>query len=94
VCVTATVVDKEGVLVPSANDHIKFSISGAGRVAAVDSADNSSHELFQASERRAYQGRCVAFVKATAASGKIKLTASAPGLTGANLTLAASAPGK
>jgi beta-galactosidase len=53
----------------------------------VDSADNSSHEPFQASERHAFQGRCVAVLKATAPSGKITLTASAPGLGSASIKL-------
>jgi beta-galactosidase len=55
----------------------------------VDNGDNSSHELFQAAARRACQGRCIAFVKATAAPGRITLTATAPGLTGASVALAA-----
>ena len=79
--VTATVVDKNGVVVPGAKDLITFKISGPGVIAAVDNGGNASHEPFQAGERHALQGRCVAFVKATAPSGKITLTASAPGLT-------------
>jgi beta-galactosidase len=85
--VTATVVDKNGVIVPSASDLINFKTTGPGVVAAVDSADNSSHEPFQASERHAYQGRCVAALKATASSGKITLTASAPGLGSSSIKL-------
>ena len=49
-------------------------------IAAVDSGNNTSHEPFQASERKAYQGRCFAMIKATAAKGRIKLVASAVGL--------------
>ena len=78
--VTATVVDEKGLVVPGANDLISFKITGPGVIAAVDNADNSSHEPFQASERRAFQGRCVAILKSTASSGKITLTATAPGL--------------
>ena len=78
--VRATVVDARGILVPSATNLVTFKISGPGMIAAVDNADNASHELFQAGERHAFQGKCVAFVKASAASGKIFLTASAPGL--------------
>ena len=48
-------------------------------IAAVDSGNNTSHEPFQASERKAYQGRCFAMIKATAAKGRIKLVASAVG---------------
>ena len=92
VCVTATVVDANGVVVPRASSLISFEISGPGVVAAVDSADNASHELFQAKERHAFQGRCVAYVKATAATGNIVLTASAPELKSASVTLTATAP--
>jgi beta-galactosidase len=82
--VTATVVDKDGVTVPAADNLVTFKISGPGVIAAVDNADNASHESFQAGERHAFQGRCVAFVKANAASGKITLTASASGLAGSS----------
>jgi beta-galactosidase len=79
--VIATIVDQNGVTVSGANDLITFKISGPGVIIAVDNGGNSSHERFQASERSAIQGRCVAFVKATELSGKITFTASAPGLT-------------
>lgn len=79
--VTATVVDEYGIVVPRANDLISFQISGPGRIAAVDSADNASVAPFQATERRAYQGRCEAAIRTTGAGGKIVVTATAPGLT-------------
>jgi beta-galactosidase len=78
--VRATVMDAHGVLVPSATNLITFKVSGPGMIAAMDNADNASHEPFQASERHAFQGRCVAFVKASVSSGKMVVTASAPGL--------------
>ncbi len=90
--VTATVVDKDGQPVPAANDLITFNLSGPGVIAAVDNSDNSSHEPFQAAERRAFQGRCVAFLKATAPTGTILLTVTAPGLTAATLALQAAVP--
>jgi len=58
----------------------------------VDNADNASHEPFQASERHAYQGECVAFIKATAPAGKIVLTASAPGLKSDQVVIRAFKP--
>ncbi|HEX8186805.1 MAG TPA: glycoside hydrolase family 2 TIM barrel-domain containing protein [Pyrinomonadaceae bacterium] len=80
VYVEATVVDADGTVVPDASDLITFEASGAGRVVAVDSGDNASHEPFQASERRAYQGRCFAILKASAPRGRINVTATAAGL--------------
>ncbi|HEX8117962.1 MAG TPA: DUF4982 domain-containing protein, partial [Pyrinomonadaceae bacterium] len=89
VYVEATVVDANGVVVPSASDLITFNTSGAGRVVAVDSGDNASHEPFQASERRAYQGRCFAVLKATAARGRVNVTATAAGLAPGSVSVAA-----
>jgi beta-galactosidase len=87
--VSATIVDKNGVLIPGADNLITFKISGPGVIAAVDSADNSNHDSFQASERHAYQGRCFAILKSTASSGKIRLTAAAAGLSEATVMLKA-----
>jgi beta-galactosidase len=53
----------------------------------VDSGDNASHEPFQAAERRAFQGRCFAILKADAPRGRIHVTAAAPGLTSGAVTI-------
>jgi beta-galactosidase len=85
--VTATIVDEQGIPVPSASDAVTFHVDGPGVVAAVDNADNASHERFRGETRHAYQGRCVAMIRATANEGTIRLTASAPGLTTGEVTL-------
>lgn len=90
--VTVTVADENGVLVPQAGDLINFKIDGPGVIAAVDNGDRSSHEPFQASQRHAYQGRCIAVIKASAPAGHITLTASAPGLAESSITIDAIAP--
>jgi beta-galactosidase len=84
--VTATVVDANGVTVPNADPLITFQLSGPGAIAAVDNADHASHEPFQASTRRAFQGWCIAIVKANR-TGPITITASAPGLAGSSITV-------
>lgn len=90
--VKVTVIDENGVQCPQANDLITFELSGPGTIAAVGNGDNASHEPFQASKRHAFQGQCSAILKATAPSGQITLTASAPGLTGSAITIEAAAP--
>ncbi|HZB46891.1 MAG TPA: glycoside hydrolase family 2 TIM barrel-domain containing protein, partial [Pyrinomonadaceae bacterium] len=90
--VTATVVDANGVIVPSAADLVTFRVTGPGRVVAVDSGDNASHEPFQSSERKAYQGRCFAILRAVAPRGRINVQASAPGLASGSVAIAAAAP--
>ena len=85
--ITATVLDDHGVPVPSANALISFKATGAGRVVAVDSGDNSSHESFQGVERRAFQGRCFAIIRANAAAGRVTVVASSPALVSASLAI-------
>jgi beta-galactosidase len=87
--VRATVVDAGGIPVPGAGNVVTFHLDGPGEVAAVDNADNASHEPFQASSRSAYRGRCVAFVRATAQAGTITVTASADGLQDGRVAIAA-----
>lgn len=86
---TATVADEAGVLVPDAQDSVTFTVTGPASIVAVDNADNASHESFRGNHRRAYQGRCIAVLRATAPQGEIRITASAPGLAPAVVTLAA-----
>jgi beta-galactosidase len=85
--ITAMVTDGKGILVPNAADFITFNIAGPGIIAAVDSGDNSSHASFRVKVRHAYDGQCVAILKATDHSGKITLTASAPKLKSGTISL-------
>jgi beta-galactosidase len=75
VFVKASVVDENGILVPSASDTIEFSAEGSGVIAAVDSGDNADHDPFQATKRRAFNGTVVAYIKANRSGGKITVTA-------------------
>ena len=90
--VRATVVDANNVPVPSADDLITFAVTGPGAVAAVDNADMKSQEPFQASERHAYHGTCIAIIRATAATGQIQVTATATGLTDGSVSIHAVSP--
>jgi beta-galactosidase len=85
--VTATIADQNGIVVPVASDLVSFKITGGGIVAAVDSGDNSNIDSFQTSERRAYQGRCYAMIKANVVRRTITVSASAPGLAGASISI-------
>ena len=99
--VTATVVDANGVPVPDANNLIQFSIDspparggvaagrggGSSTIVAVDSVDNADHDPFQATQRKAFQGTCLALIKTAASSGKITITAQSPGLKSSPITI-------
>src|SRR5262249_14367513 len=85
--VIATVVDRNGVVVPDSTDLISLKIAGPGVIAAVDNGDNSSHEPFHANERHAFRGRSIAIIRARAGSGRITVTASAPGLSEGSVSI-------
>jgi beta-galactosidase len=85
--VTAKVVDANGVVCPNVDKLISFKVSEAGIISAVDNGDVLSHEAYQASERRTYQGKDIAIIKAKSASGKIIVTATSPELTSGSVTL-------
>jgi beta-galactosidase len=85
--VTATVTDSDGVPVPGFGGLISFKVGGPGLVVAVDNGDNSSHEPFQVTDRHAFPGRCVAIVRARAASGVITISASATGFEASSVTI-------
>ena len=87
--VRATIVDENGIRVPAAADSVTFTTVGPAEIAAVDSADWMSHELFQTNHRQAFHGECIAMVRANAPSGEIKITATAEGLTPGSVSLTA-----
>lgn len=84
--VRAKITDANGLQIPTASNLISFHVSSVGEIAAVDNADNTSHELFQTGERRAFHGACVAFVRATG-QGEIVLRATAGGLESGVITV-------
>jgi beta-galactosidase len=85
--ITATVADANGVIVPTANALVDFSAKGSGYIAAVDSGDNTDHDPFQSTTRKAFDGRCIAYIKANKNSGRISITARSANLTSNTLTL-------
>ncbi len=78
--VNFAVVDKKGVVVPTADDLIKFSIVGDGYIRGVGNGDPNSHELDNISERHAYCGLCQALITANIGAQSLKLVAESDGL--------------
>jgi beta-galactosidase len=78
--ITATIVDKDGVMVPQAKNLIRFSVNGTGFINAVDNGDPTSHEPFKSNMRKAFNGLALAILQSNGKEGKIVLTAHADGL--------------
>ena len=78
--VTVRIEDKDGNLCPRADNLVKFKVKGVGELIAVDNGNPSTTEPFQANYRKAFSGICLAILKSTETSGKIKLKATSKGL--------------
>ncbi len=85
--VTVKVVDKNGTVVPAADNLIKFDVTGQGWIAGVDNGNQISHESFKASQRKAFHGMALAIVQAKRRSGQIVLKATAANLAPASVVL-------
>lgn len=90
--VTVEALDARGQWQPQATPRVTFSVTGAGTLAAVGSGDLTSFDSYQGPERELYQGRALVVVRTSAAAGPITLTATAPGLPAAVLTLESAQP--
>jgi beta-galactosidase len=79
--ITVTVVDKDGLTVPVANNEITFTIEGPGKIVATDNGDPASLVPFPSTVRETYFGKLLAIVSAEKGKpGTIKVRASSPGL--------------
>ena len=78
--VTIDVVDANGVIVPDADNLMKFQIVGGGAIVGVDNGDPVSHESFKVPQRKAFHGKCLVVVQSGELPGVIKLTANSEGL--------------
>jgi len=81
---TVQIEDKNNLLVPRSNNQLSFSIEGPGRIVATDNGDATSHELFQAKSKKAFNGLCLVIVAADkGATGSFTVKAESKGLKGA-----------
>ena len=85
--IAVEVVDDRGRMVPTADDLITFTVSGAGRLIGVGNGDPSSHEPDKASQRRVFNGLCMAIIQAGKQAGTITATATASGLKSVTATI-------
>lgn len=85
--VTIRILDKDGNIVPDADNLVQFTLTGAASIAGVDNGFQASLEPFKANYRKAFHGLCLAIIQAQEKAGTIKLTASAKGLSAATITM-------
>jgi len=87
--VTVKVVDRNGTVVPRADNLINFTLNGPGFIAGVDNGSEISHESFKANHRQAFHGMALAIVQSKGKSGHINLKATSAGLSPASIAIEA-----
>ncbi|MFZ2287304.1 MAG: beta-galactosidase GalB [Bacteroidales bacterium] len=85
--ITVTVVDKDNIPVPKADNLVNFSVEGPGFIAGVDNGCQTSMEPFKADYRRAFNGKCLVVVQSRKEKGVITVKATSGGLAGAACTV-------
>ena len=85
--VTVKIVDKDGIVVPHADNLVNFHLSGEGTIAGTDNGNPISLESFQTKDRKAFNGLCLAVIQSEEKAGTITLKATAEGLQGAEVVI-------
>lgn len=86
--ITVKVSDRNGAIVPRANNRVQFTIEGPGDIAATDNGDPTSFEPFSSHDRNAFNGYALVIVRTRAGQpGRIRLSAKSADIEGGSLTL-------
>ncbi|MFL6121922.1 glycoside hydrolase family 2 TIM barrel-domain containing protein [Actinophytocola sp.] len=85
--VLVEVVDRHGRVVPDAVVEVAFRTRGAGELAAVGNGNPHNVDSFRLPRRHTWHGKALAILRPAKHAGLLTLTAAAPGLRAANLSL-------
>jgi beta-galactosidase len=86
--ITVRVTDKNGLTVPRANNHIRFSIEGPGEIVATDNGDPTNFIPFPSHEREAFSGLALVIIRSKPdATGSITVRVKSPGLKEARIVI-------
>ena len=87
--ITVKILDKDGNVVPTADNLVDFKINGNAFIAGVDNGSETDMDSFKASSRHAFNGLALAIVQTKQKAGAITFTAASKGLQGATVVLQA-----
>nr|WP_294941755.1 sugar-binding domain-containing protein [uncultured Mucilaginibacter sp.] len=81
------ITDSNGNPVFNAANEITVAVSGPGKLIGLESGSTTSHEDYKGSQRKAFNGRLLAFIQTNGSPGNIHVLASSPGLKPVSLIL-------
>ena len=87
--IAVSVVDSAGRIVPTADNKVRFSVTGAGVNAGVGNGDPACLQPNQANYRSAFNGLCMVLARSAYTGGIIRVRATADGLEAAAVQLLA-----
>lgn len=85
--VTVSVVDKNGVPCPTANNQLNFKVAGEGSFKAVCNGDPTSLEPFQKPSMQLFSGKLVVIVQSKELTGNLFLNVTGKGLQKASISI-------
>ena len=85
--ITVELLDEKGNRNPKSEDLVKFEIEGPGTIVGVGNANPVSKESYRATERKAWQGRCLVIIKSNHHRGKVTLRTIAGNLKWADIVI-------
>jgi len=80
VVIKAAILDKDGNLVPTADNLVNFYVKSDEKIIGVGNGNIASHEPNKTTFRKAYNGLCIAIVQTTTKAGEFTVIATSPGL--------------
>src|SRR5258706_7208737 len=87
--ITVSITDKDGNVVPGANNLIHYNITGEGSIAGLDNGSETDLESFKGVQHKTFNGLGLAVIQSNGNKGKINLQASADGLQPAGIEIKA-----
>lgn len=85
VSIKAEIIDKDGLVVPTANNAVEFKVQGEGVLIGTDNGNPQDKTQMKSKQRNAYNGLALAVIQSTGKNGNITVTAVSDGLRDAVL---------
>ncbi|MBN2349581.1 MAG: DUF4982 domain-containing protein [Bacteroidales bacterium] len=81
------ITDAEGNVVPTANNHIYFTVEGEGKLLGVDNGNPADHAIYSENHRQTFNGLALVIIQSTHKPGVIRLKAQSENLTEARIEI-------
>ena len=81
------VIDKDGYLVPDANNPVQLTVEGEGQLLGYDNGNPTDHTPMKSTEKRVFNGLALAILRSSGKNGSLLVRAESPALEGATVVI-------